>query len=95
MKNQLGDTIIAFSHVIYTLKWAYFVKGISTRSCTIQVHGSTEQNLEIQATEDGQYGVLKETTHDVILRTEPLEYSIWSNCILPTVKVNHPYSVLE
>ncbi|XP_060603330.1 uncharacterized protein LOC132756311, partial [Ruditapes philippinarum] len=64
--------------------------GISTRKCTINVPGNagSRSSLQIQATEDGQYGVQKDATHKVILRTNHVSNdSIWRDYTLPAVTV--------
>ncbi|XP_060606306.1 uncharacterized protein LOC132758629, partial [Ruditapes philippinarum] len=64
--------------------------GLSTRKCTITVPGNAGSisSLQIQATEDGQYGVQKDATHKVILRTNHVsDDSIWRDYTLPAVTV--------
>ncbi|XP_053388852.1 von Willebrand factor D and EGF domain-containing protein-like [Mercenaria mercenaria] len=65
--------------------------GISTKKCTISISGDEgiEHDLQIQATEDGQYGMLEEITYKVILRTANLKNdTIWNGYIIPAVTVN-------
>ncbi|XP_053378839.1 uncharacterized protein LOC123563039 [Mercenaria mercenaria] len=64
--------------------------GISTRKCTISISGDEgiEHDLQIQATEDGQYGMLEKTTYKVILRTANLKNdTFWNGYVLPAVTV--------
>jgi hypothetical protein len=70
----------------------YYCTGLSTRKCSITVPGSagSQSSLQVQASEDGQYGVQKDTLHKVILRTiHMLNDSIWRDYTLPAVTVRH------
>lgn len=79
--------ILSAPHYYYM----YF-KGLATRKCTITVPGSAGSKgvLQIQATEDGQYGLQKDATHKVILRTiRMLNDSIWKDYTLSAATVRH------
>ncbi|KAL4239800.1 hypothetical protein ACF0H5_000603 [Mactra antiquata] len=59
--------------------------GISTRQCQINIPASqgSQGEIEIQASEDGQYGVSKEKTYDLILRVSNPVNSIWEKLSVP------------
>lgn len=46
--------------------------------------------IEIQASEDGQYGIMNEETYTLILRITKLQNSIWDNY---SIQVSVSYAV--